>query len=44
MATEGMGVPSRTLTVERVLMASAGNVWRCWTEPELFEKWFCPKP
>ena len=44
MATEDLGVPSRTLTVERALMAPAGNVWRCWTEPELFERWFCPKP
>ena len=44
METEGRGVPAHALTIERVLAAPAGNVWRCWTEPELFERWFCPKP
>lgn len=44
METKGKGVPEHALTIERVLKAPAGSVWRCWTEPELFETWFCPKP
>ena len=44
MAAHGEGVPAHALTIGRVLKAPAGNVWRCWTEPELLERWFCPKP
>ena len=32
------------LTLTRTLQASRAAVWRCWTEPELLEQWFCPKP
>ena len=34
----------RTLELERELRASCANVWRCWTEPTLLERWFCPLP
>ena len=36
--------PKFVLTLERVMEAPVKNVWRCWTEPELLEQWFCPKP
>ncbi len=26
------------------LDAPREKLWRCWTEPKLLEKWFCPKP
>jgi uncharacterized protein YndB with AHSA1/START domain len=32
------------LTLDRTLAASRANLWRCWTEPELLMRWFCPKP
>ena len=37
--TEGL-----TLEFEGRLAAPRGAVWRCWTEPELFKRWHCPKP
>jgi uncharacterized protein YndB with AHSA1/START domain len=36
--------PSRDLVLDRLLAAPPALVWRCWTEPELICKWFCPKP
>lgn len=30
------------LSVERLLDAPRRNVWRCWSEPKLLEKWFAP--
>lgn len=36
--------PAHVLTLERLIDAPVENVWRCWTEPELLEQWFCPKP
>jgi len=33
-----------TLSITRVLDAPRANVWRCWTEEDLFRQWFCPKP
>ena len=36
--------PKHVLTLERIIDAPVGNVWRCWTEPKLLNKWFCPKP
>lgn len=32
------------LTIDRVLHAPRGNIWRCWTEPALITQWFCPRP
>lgn len=36
--------PERVLTLDRVIDAPVEKVWRCWTESELLEQWFCPKP
>ena len=32
------------LTLERVMAAPVAKLWRCWSEPELLQQWFCPKP
>ena len=32
------------LEIDQVLIASPMSVWRCWTETDLFMKWFAPKP
>lgn len=32
------------LVLERIIDAPPSAVWRCWTEPQLLEQWFCPKP
>ena len=42
--TRGSGSPEYALTLDRLLDAPVGKVWRCWTEPALLERWFCPKP
>lgn len=34
----------RELKIERIIKASPERIFRCWTTPELMEKWFCPKP
>lgn len=34
----------RTLTLVRTLDAPRMAVWRCWTEPALIPRWFCPPP
>jgi uncharacterized protein YndB with AHSA1/START domain len=39
-----MSADDLTLQIERRLNAPLANVWRCWTEPELLQQWFCPKP
>lgn len=36
--------PKFALSLERVMDAPVGKVWRCWTEASLLEQWFCPKP
>lgn len=36
--------PRRDLVLDRLLSAPPALVWRCWTEPALICKWFCPKP
>ena len=33
-----------TLEIQCSIDAPRGIVWRCWTEPDLFKQWFCPKP
>lgn len=42
--TQNHPQPRYVLTLDRVLDAPVEKVWRCWTEPELLEQWFCPKP
>lgn len=32
------------LVLTREIGAARDKVWRCWTEAELLEQWFCPKP
>lgn len=32
------------LTLDIVIRAPKAAIWRCWTEPDLLKKWFCPKP
>ena len=39
-----MSPTDHTLQIERVLNAPLASIWRCWTEPELLQQWFCPKP
>ena len=36
--------PKLDMILERVINIKPELVWRCWTEPELLMKWFCPKP
>lgn len=31
------------LRFQRLLDAPRANVWRCWTEPRLLERWFAPQ-
>lgn len=33
-----------TITVTRYFDAEPAPVWRAWTEPELLDKWWAPKP
>jgi uncharacterized protein YndB with AHSA1/START domain len=34
----------RTLSIQRVIHAPPGLVFRAWTEPELLKQWFTPRP
>jgi len=36
--------PNHVQTLDRTLEAPVAKLWRCWTEPEFLEQWFCPKP
>ncbi|MEZ5346940.1 MAG: SRPBCC domain-containing protein [Pyrinomonadaceae bacterium] len=33
-----------TVKVKREFAASSDNVWAAWTEPELLDKWWAPRP
>lgn len=35
---------AKDLVLDRILDAPRDKLWRCWTEPELLKRWFCPKP
>ena len=35
---------SHDLVLVRTLDAPRDKVWRCWTEPDLLKRWFCPRP
>lgn len=37
-------MPSFELSITRLIDAPRANIFRCWTEPELMKKWFCPRP
>ena len=32
------------LSISRFIDAPRALVWRCWTEPDLIEQWFTPRP
>ena len=34
----------RSLGIARDFDVSIGALWRCWTEPELLKRWYCPAP
>ncbi|MCO6415563.1 SRPBCC family protein [Siccirubricoccus sp. KC 17139] len=34
----------RELVLGRILAAPRALLWRCWTEPALLKRWFCPAP
>lgn len=36
--------PPFTLRIERTLDAAPEAVWRCWSEPDLLMRWYCPLP
>ena len=36
--------PEHVLTIDHMLDAPVEKLWRCWTEPGLFQQWFCPRP
>ncbi len=33
-----------TLILDRLIAAPRAVVWRCWTEANLLEQWYCPAP
>ena len=36
--------PETDLELTRSMATAPALVWRCWTEPALICRWFCPKP
>ncbi|MGB0747963.1 MAG: SRPBCC family protein [Magnetospiraceae bacterium] len=39
-----MADATHDLALSRTLDAPREHLWRCWVEPDLLNKWFCPKP
>lgn len=35
---------SRDLIITRTLKAPRATLWRAWSEPQLLQQWWCPKP
>jgi len=42
--TNEHGASERELTLSRLIDAPREKVFRAWTEPELLEQWFSPRP
>ena len=36
--------PAQDLVISRIVRAPRAALWRAWTEPELLQAWWCPKP
>ena len=37
-------VPGKKITITRIFDAAPAEVWRAWTESELLDQWWAPKP
>ena len=35
---------NKTVTIEREFLANRDLVWSAWTEPEILDQWWAPKP
>lgn len=44
MTPPDQGTQEFTLEIERVIDAPRDVVWRCWTQPDLLMRWYCPAP
>lgn len=44
MTDHGDPLGPNDLLLVRKLTAPRHLIWRCWTEPDLLQQWFCPKP
>ncbi len=39
-----VAIPERDLVITRDIAASPAALFRCWTDPTLIPRWFCPPP